>query len=293
MRAMRIHGYGGPEVMRLDDIPQPAAGEGERLVRLVTASVNPIDWKMRHGFMQVPLPRTLGRDGAGIDVATGERVLGVGSPGRDGTHAEYAVFSREATAVIPAAMSFEEAAARGIAAVSAWIPLVENAKLTAGQRVLIHGGAGGVGAFALQIARQRGAEVWTTCSARNAHFCRSLGADRVIDYTGEDFAGAGPIFDAVFDTIGGDVHRRSGLVLKPGGILVFLTAAAREAVTRTDVQVKATEVRATRARLEAVLGAGFSPTVGNRFPLERAAEAYELSRTGHTVGKIVLNIAGA
>jgi NADPH:quinone reductase-like Zn-dependent oxidoreductase len=288
MRALRIHGYGGPEVMRLDDVPVPAAGAGERLVRLHAASVNPIDWKMRQGLMQVALPRVLGRDGAGVDAASGERVLGVGSPGRDGTHAEYAVFSTGNSAVIPAGMPFEEAAALGIAAVSAWIPLVENAQVGAGQRVLVHAGAGGVGGFALQIAAARGAEVWTTCSAGNAQFCRALGAQRIIDYTREDFAAAGPIFDVVFDTVGGDVHRRSADVLKPRGALVYLNAAPPHAVTRADVRVLPTEVRATRERLEAVLNAGFTVPIEARFPLARGAEAYELSRGGHARGKILL-----
>ena len=288
MLALRIHAYGGPEVMRLDDVPVPAAGEGERLVRLHAASVNPIDWKMRQGLMQVPLPRVLGRDGAGVDALTGERVLGVGSPGRDGTHAECAVFPAGNSAVIPAGMSFEDAAALGIAAVSAWIPLVENAQIASGQRVLIHAGAGGVGSFALQIAARRGAEVWTTCSAGNAQFCRALGAQRTVDYTREDFVAAGAIFDVVFDTIGGEVHRRSAQVLKPQGALVYLNAAPPHPVGRADVRVMPTEVRATRERLEAVLNAGLRVPIEARFPLARGPEAYELSRSGHARGKLVL-----
>ena len=288
MIALRIHGYGGPEVMRLEDVPVPAAGEGERLVRIEAASVNPIDWKMRQGLMQVPLPRVLGRDGAGVDVASGERIVGVGSPGRDGTHAEYAVFSAKSCAVIPEGMSFEEAAALGIAAVSAWIPLVENAQVASGQRVLIHAGAGGVGSFAIQIAARRGAEVWATCSARNAQFCRTLGAHSTIDYTREDFAASGPIFDVVLDTVGGEVHRRSAGVLKPHGVLTYLNAAPPQPVSRTDIRVMATEVRATRGRLDAVLRSKLKVPIEARFPLARGAEAYELSRSGHARGKLVL-----
>ncbi|HKQ28679.1 MAG TPA: hypothetical protein VJT77_08770, partial [Burkholderiales bacterium] len=162
MKALRIHGYGGPEVMRLDDIPVPPVGEGDVLVKLATASVNPIDWKMRQGLIKLPLPRVLGRDGAGMDVASGKRVLGIGSFGRDGTHAEYALFAKQLCAEIPSELSFEQASAIGIAGLSAWIPLVEDAGVAGGQRVLIHAGAGGVGGFAIQIARKRGAEVWTT-----------------------------------------------------------------------------------------------------------------------------------
>ena len=291
MRAIRIHAHGGPEVMRLEDVPVPPVGEGDVLVKLAAASVNPIDWKMRQGLIKLPLPRVLGRDGAGIDVASGKRVLGIGSFGRDGTHAEYTLFAKELCAEIPSELSFEQAAAIGVAGLSAWIPLVEDAGVAAGQRVLIHAGAGGVGAFALQIARRRGAEVWTTCGAGNAEFCLGLGANRVVDYTRQDFTGSGPIFDVVFDTIGGSVHRRSAEVLKPGGILTFLQAAPAEAIVRSDVRIKPAEIRATPQRLKAVMEFGFQVPIQARFPLERAAEAYELSRGGHARGKIVLQVS--
>jgi NADPH:quinone reductase-like Zn-dependent oxidoreductase len=291
MRAIRIHAHGGPEVMRLEDIPVPPVGEGDVLVKLAAASVNPIDWKMRQGLIKLPLPRVLGRDGAGIDTASGKRVVGIGSFGRDGTHAEYALFAKNSCAEIPAEVSFEQAAAIGIAGLSAWIPLVEDAGLAPGQRVLIHAGAGGVGGFAIQIARRRGAEVWTTCSAGNADFCLGLGANRVVDYTREDFTVLGRIFDAVFDTIGGSVHRGSADVLKPGGILVFLQAAPADRVERSDVRIKAAEIRATPERLKALMEFGFEVPIQERFALERAAEAYELSRSGHARGKIVLQIS--
>jgi NADPH:quinone reductase-like Zn-dependent oxidoreductase len=288
MRAVRIHAYGGAEVMRIEQIAEPKAGPQERLVKLAAASVNPIDWKMRQGLMSPSLPRILGRDGAGVDVATGERVMGVGS---GGTHAEYAVFESTASALLPEGISFEEGAAHGIAGLSAWIPLVENANVAAGQRVLIHAGAGGVGSFAIQIAHKYDAEVWTTCSARNAGYCRALGAYQTIDYTCEDFAAAGPIFDVVFDTVGGEIHRRSAQVLKPSGVLVYLTAAPIQPVERKDIQIKPTLVRPTKERLEALLGFGLRVPIEARFPLERAAEAYELSRAGHARGKIVLQIS--
>jgi NADPH:quinone reductase-like Zn-dependent oxidoreductase len=276
MRAVRIHAHGGPEVMRLEEVPVPQAHAGEVLVRLAAASVNPIDWKMRQGLMKLTLPRVLGRDGAGIDTASGKRVLGIGSFGRDGAHAGYALFAKELCAEIPAQLSLEHAAAIGIAGLSAWIPLVEDA---------------GVGGFAIQIACKRGAEVWTTCSAANADFCRGLGANHVIDYAREDFTSTGPIFDVVFDTVGGSVHRRSAEVLKPGAILVFLQAAPAEPVARKDVRVKPADIRATPERLQALMDFGFQVPIQARFPLERAAEAYELSRGGHARGKILLNIA--
>lgn len=299
MRALRIHGYGGAEVMRVDEVRDAQAGPGEVLVRVAAASVNPIDWKMRQGLLAsvfpLSFPCVLGRDGAGTDVATGERVMGIGAPGRDGTHAEYAVLKREACAALPQGVSFEQAAALGIAGLSAWISLVENAGLSGGQRVLVHAGAGGVGSLAMQIARLRGAEVWTTCSARNAGWCRAHGAEHVIDYTPEDFAGLGRIFDVVFDTVGGAVHRRSAEVLKPGGVLAYLNAAPVERVARRDVKVLASAVRATPERFKTLLSlvsqGELKVPVETRFPLERGAEAYELSRGGHARGKIVLTIA--
>lgn len=264
MRALRIHAHGGPEVLRLEDVPVPQPGPDGVLVRLAAASVNPIDWKIREGLYPMPLPRTLGRDGAGVDESTGERLLGIVGPGRDGTHAEYAVFSRSATAPIGDALSLEEAAGLGIASLSAWIPLVENAEVKAGDRVLIHAGA---------------------------DFCRSLGAKEAIDYTREDFCRAGRIFDVVFDTLGGAVHRRSAEVLKPGGVLAYLNATPPEPPLRRDIRVLPTEVRATPERLKALLACGLRVPVEARFPLERAAEAYELSRSGHARGKIVLQIS--
>jgi NADPH:quinone reductase-like Zn-dependent oxidoreductase len=196
--------------------------------------------------------------------------------------------------VIPAEVSFEDAAAAGVAGLSAWIALTENAQVSAGDRVLIHAGAGGVGSLAIQIAALRSAEVWTTCSARNADWCRSLGAYKVIDYTRENFTAPGQIFDAVLDTVGGAVHRLSSEVLKPGGKLAFLNAEPPQMVMRKDIKVLPTDVRATQKRLLAVLTliaeGRLKVPIQARFPLARAAEAYELSRSGHVRGKIILTM---
>jgi NADPH:quinone reductase-like Zn-dependent oxidoreductase len=299
MRAVRVHAYGGPQTMRYEEVPMPTPGAGERLVNLAAASVNPIDWKMREGKLRsvftLELPRVLGRDGAGTDVASGERVMGLGAPGRDGTHAEFTVFQAHSSCVVPPEVSLEDAAAAGVAGLSAWVALAENAQVAAGDRVLVHAGAGGVGSFAIQIAALRGAEVWTTCSGRNADWCRALGAYKVIDYTKQNFTAPGQIFDAVLDTIGGAVHRASTEVLKPGGKLVYLNAEPIQPVARKDVKVMPTDVRATQKRLLAVLTliaqGELKVPIEARFPLARAAEAYELSRSGHARGKIVLTIA--
>jgi len=296
MRAVRVHAYGGPETMRYEEVPMPVPGAGERLVSLSAASVNPIDWKIRQGRLRgvfsLELPRVLGRDGAGADVGSGERVMGLGAPGRDGTHAEFTVFQAHSSCVLPAEVSFEQAAAAGVAGLSAWIALAENAQVAAGDRVLVHAGAGGVGSFAIQIAALRGAEVWTTCGARNADWCRGLGAYKAIDYTKQNFTAPGQIFDAVLDTIGGPVHRASADVLKPGGKLVYLNADPVQPVLRKDVSVLPTDVRATQKRLLSVLTliaeGRLKVPIEARFPLSRAADAYELSRAGHARGKILL-----
>jgi len=219
-------------------------------------------------------------------------VMGLGAPGRDGTHAEFTVFQAHSSCVLPAEVSFEQAAAAGVAGLSAWIALAENAQVAAGDRVLVHAGAGGVGSFAIQIAALRGAEVWTTCSARNADWCRGLGAYKAIDYTKQNFTAPGQIFDAVLDTIGGPVHRASADVLKPGGKLVYLNADPVQPVLRKDVSVLPTDVRATQKRLLSVLTliaeGRLKVPIEARFPLSRAADAYELSRAGHARGKILL-----
>jgi NADPH:quinone reductase-like Zn-dependent oxidoreductase len=203
--------------------------------------------------------------------------------------AEYALVPR------PGDIDDEAACTIPITFLTAYYALRRLADMQPGERVLIHAGAGGVGSFAIQIAALRGAEVWTTCSAKNADWCRSLGAYRTIDYTKENFTAPGQIFDAVLDTIGGPVHRASTEVLKPGGKLVYLNADPVHPVTRKDVTVLPTDVRATQKRLLAVLTliaqGRLKVPIEARFPLARAAEAYELSRTGHSRGKILLTMA--
>lgn len=306
MRAWRVHEYGGPEVLRLDTAPVPSPGPGEVLVKVAAASINPIDWKMRsghlRGIVQIALPRALGRDCAGTivavgegvpDLAVGQAVAGLADPTRHGTHAQYAVLPAAQIAPIPVGVAPEAAASIGVSGLSAYIPLVEHARLAAGQRVLIHAGAGGVGGLAIQIARHLGAEVLATCSAANGPYCIELGAARVIDYVTEDFVAAAPACDVVLDTVGGETHVRSHRALKPGGVLVALSAAPVPSVPpREDIRVVASRIQSTRARLERLLEWAASgvirSTVDSRFPFERAPDAYRVSESGHARGKIVL-----
>jgi NADPH:quinone reductase-like Zn-dependent oxidoreductase len=309
MRAWRVHEYGGPETLRLDTVPVPSPGPGEILVKIAAASINPIDWKMRSGYLrgmvQIALPRALGRDCAGTVVSVGEgisnlaigqAVAGLADPTRHGTHAQYAVLPAAQIASIPAGVAPEAAASLGVSGLSAYIPLVEDARLAAGQRVLIHAGAGGVGGIAIQIARHLGAEVLATCSAANGPFCIALGATRAIDYATEDFVAAAPDCDVVLDTIGGETHARSQRALRPGGVLVALSASPTPSVPpREDIRVVGSRIQATRARLERLLEWAASgvirSTVESRFPFEHAPDAYRVSESGHARGKIVLAVA--
>ncbi len=306
MRAWRVHAYGQPP--RLDDCPLPEPGPGELRVRVAAASVNPIDWKLAAGllksFFRPELPRALGRDCAGIvdaagpgvaQFAAGDEVAGVADMARDGTHAEYCILPAVQTAALSPGVSLFQGAALGVAGVSAYIALAEAAQIQNGMRVLVHAGAGGVGSFALQIARHLGAEVTATCSAANADYCRSLGAQQVIDYTVEDFSKRRG-FDVVLDTLGGAVHERSLEVLKDNGTLVWLAAAPFEN-KNPRLRVIRADVRCTSERLALLLDWAargvLRVPVETRIPFAEAPRAYALSRSGHARGKIVLYAAAS
>jgi NADPH:quinone reductase-like Zn-dependent oxidoreductase len=295
MRAVRIHGYGGPEVMRLDVVPVPQPGADQVLVKVRAASVNPIDWKMRRGVLKgifpLTFPRTLGRDCAGE--LNGKLVAGVADARGDGTHAEYALLPEGSIAPVPVGIDAAEAASLCIAGLSAWIPLVEVAKVQKDMRILIHGGAGGVGCHAIQIARELGAHVVTTST--QVDYCKQLGAERVVDYRKEDFANAGP-FDVVLDTLGGEAHVRSHKALKPNGVLAALSATPIPAhAARSDVRVERPVIQATRERLgqifDWVVKGRLRPQVSRRFRLEAANDAYAAVEAPHGRGKIVLEIS--
>lgn len=308
MQAWVMRGYGGAEAMRLESIAVPRPEPGELLIRVEAAAVNPIDWKLRSGVLkerhQLSFPRVPGREGVGTVVGLGEgcdgfvlgdRVLALTNTLRDGTHAEFAVVSGAVAARVMPPLAAVDAACLGVGGLSAWIPLVEIAALQPGQRVLIHAGAGGVGGLAIQIARHLGADVFATCGSANVEYCVSLGARQVIDYTRERFESVVSGCDVVFDTVGGDVYRRSFAVLKRDGLLVHLTADPVDAVPpRDDVRVVRADIRASTALLAKLLewaAAGFvRPQVGKVFAFAEAREAYALSEGGHARGKIVLSI---
>lgn len=294
MRALRIHRYGGPEAMRLDEVDLPVAAPGFVLVKVKAASVNPIDWKMRSGLMAgifpMNFPRTLGRDCAG-ETPEGTLVAGVGDPRLDGTHAGFVLLHEKNTCEVPDGLDAAQAASLCVAGLSAYIPLVETAAVQRNQKVLIHAGAGGVGSLAIQIAKHLGADVTATASESNKEFCLDLGASNVIDYKTE--APAADAFDVVLDTIGGGTHIRSMDYLKPGGILVALSAAPIPPVEpRAGIRVAKPQILPTPERLARIFewarSGAIRPQVTRRFSLEEAAAAYAVSESGHARGKTVI-----
>jgi NADPH:quinone reductase-like Zn-dependent oxidoreductase len=306
MQAIRFHEYGPPDVFRLDEVTRPEPGEGEVLVRVSAAGVNPIDWKLRAGYLQafmpVELPHTPGFDLAGTVEAVGADVTAF-APGDDvfgrgaSTYAEYAVAPATTLAPKPAAVSFDQAATLAVGGVTAWAGLFEAAGLEAGQRLLVHGGAGGVGSFVVQLAHWKGAHVIATASAANLDFARSLGADEVLDYTAVRFEDVLRDLDVVFDTVGGEITDRSWGVLKPGGIQIVIagmpdaeTAAAR-GVRTSGTQAPEVTSPILRELAKLAESGDLDPQVGQTFALADAARAHELSETGHGRGRIVLHVS--
>ena len=311
MKAIRIHSYGGPEVLRLDDIPRPVPGAGELLIKVHAASINPVDWKVRQGDMQQFLPMKMpfvpGWDLSGVVEAVGPGVnkfkvgdavytsLAIAAPNRNGSYAEYTVATEEETAAKPQTLDHVHAATIGVAGLTAWRALFELAQLVAGQKVLIHGAAGGVGTFAVQFARWKGARVLGTASTENQDFLRQLGVDEPIDYKKTRFEDVAANVDVVLDTMGGEIQERSWKVLRRGGILVALVAppaadqAARYGV-RSAMPVLSPSAAAL-AEIAKVIDSGqckvFVDTV---LPLSEARRAQEMSAAGHTRGKIVLKV---
>ena len=308
MKAIRMHGYGGSEVLTYDDVPRPEPGPGEALVRVRAASVNPADWKMREGYMRQwvdpPLPISLGSDLAGDVVAlgtgatgvdVGDAVFGMVPPGQ-GAYAEYVAVPSADLVAKPAALDYAQAAAVPLAGLAAWQSLIEAGGLARGQTVLIHGAAGGVGGFAVQIARAHGAYVIATASGANHDYLSALGADQVIDYTTTRFEDTVQDVDLVLDTIGGDTQERSWQVLKPGGVLVSLvippsqeSAAAHGA---RGVMVGTRPDAGQLRQLAALIETGqIRPEVTQVWPMAEVRAAQDQSQGGHTRGKIVLGVS--
>lgn len=308
MTAVRFHEYGDASVLQVESVPRPELGADKVLVRLYAVSINPLDWKLRQGFMKdmMPLrfPFTPGGDFAGIvesvgsgvtGFAVGDTVFGRVDPVIGGAYAEYVAASPDDLAPKPESMSFVDAASVPVVAMTAWQSIFDIGGLSTGQTILIHGGAGGVGLFAVQLAKTKGATVYATCSEADKSFVKSLGADTVIDYKNERFEEIAKNIDVVLDTVGGETQERSWGVLKPGGMLVATTAppspekAVAHGVRAAMVQV--TPTAALLAEIAGLLADGSVKTeVGKTFPLAEVGAAHELSQHGHVRGKIVLTV---
>ena len=310
VKAVRLHDFGASEVLKYEDAPRPQAKEDELLLRVIATAVNPVDAKIRAGGFrlggaQPQMPIILGYDIAGIvEVAgakttkfkKGDAVYGCLAIMRGGGDAEFAVAKEDELSPKPASLGFAEAAALPIAAGTAWQALVEIAKLSEGQSVLIHGGSGGVGHFAIQIAKARGAKVIATASAANQEFMKQLGADETIDYKATKFEDVVKDVDVVLDTVAGETLKRSYAVVKKGGIIVsILEPPDRKELEARGIRGSVFMVSAKSdlfAELTKLVEAKqLKPTISQRLPLAELAKAHQAIDTGHTRGKIVMRVA--
>jgi alcohol dehydrogenase len=307
MKALTLNGYEGLASLRLAEAAVPEPGPNDVLVQVRAASVNPVDGKISRGYAGAarPLPHVPGRDCAGIvsRVGTavaafkaGDEIYGVADAARWGTHAEFAVLPAATIAHKPVGLSDSDAASLPIAALSAYAGLVTAGKLARGQLVLIHAGAGGVGSFAVQLAKHLGATVAATAGTANLEYVRSLGADQAIDYTRNDFATAIKDCDLVFDLIGGDVRYKSFAVVKPGGAITHISVPPMtQAPPRADVEVRPAQVKYDTALLdqisELLRRKAVKPTVSAVFAFGDALKAYEHVMSGHARGKVVLDMS--
>lgn len=306
MRAIQVHSYGDADQLKLELIPRPEPQEGEVLVQVYAAGVNPIDWKLRQGLrkdmIQMQFPYIPGMEIAGVvqEVGSGVTTLKVGQAvyGRimQGGYAEYTVAAVESLALKPQSLNFDEAATVPIGATTAWQGLFDAGTLEAGQRVLIQGAAGGVGLFAVQFARWKGAHVIATTSSANVDFVRSLGAETVIDYTTTDLASVVHDVDLAFNTVGGSTIEESVQALKRGGTLVTIVdRPAVESVQERDVHVPSLHANVDTAHLQTfahLIDEGqIRVAIEKVFPLSEASFAQEWSQHGHGRGRIVLHCA--
>lgn len=308
MQAVRIHDYGGLDTLVYEEAPRPTPATGQVLIQVHAAGVNPIDWKIREGWLKeifhYNFPLILGTDVAGIVEAVGDGVthlqpgqpiFGVVDMTLSGAYAEYALGLADAIAPKPHTLNFVQSASIPIVALTAWQGLFEVGNLNAGQSVLIHAAAGGVGSFAVQFAKHHGLKVFGTASAQNLDYIRDLGVDQAIDYHTTSFEQVVHEVDMVFDTIGGEVQTQSLNVLKPGGILVSTAAPPNESQAQQQgvravmmtVQPKATQL----IEIANLIDQGLIQLPAQQiFPLQAVRQAHQLSQSGHTRGKLVLQV---
>ncbi|TWT08918.1 NADP-dependent oxidoreductase [Planomicrobium sp. CPCC 101079] len=310
MKAIVIEQYGGIEELKEREVARPAINNDQVLLEIHATSINPIDWKLREGYLKEMLPFEfpiiLGWDAAGVVVETGDnvtkfregdRVITRPLTTRQGTYAEYVPVEEHLLAKMPDTMSFEEGAAIPLTGLTAWEGLVEIAGVKEGDKVLIHAGAGGVGTFAIQIAKSFGAYVATTASSKNAELLQSLGADRVIDYKNEDFSEVLSEFDIVLDTIGGETRTKSFGVLKKKGMLVSIVEPATEGeAEKYEVEIRYFFLEPDGEKLQKLAdlyeSGQLKAVIGETFEFTEKGlkNAHKISETNHAQGKLVIQI---
>ena len=308
MRAISQDALGGTEVLKEISTQRPEPGFSQILVRVHAAGLNPTDWKHRaYKIFLGPPPFTLGWDVSGVVEATGFGVT-VFKPGDEvfgmlpyphgvGSHAEYVSGPARAFTRKPARLDHVQAGALPLAGLTAWQALADTAQLAAGQRILIHAAAGGVGHLAVQIAKARGAHVTGTASARNHALLRDLGVDEPVDYQATDFAATVRDMEVVLDSLGGDSPARSLRTLRPGGMLISLLPVPPEVVAeanqlgiRTEVLLVEADHAGMTAIADLVTAGQLRPVIAGTFPLAEAAKAHAIGDTGHVAGKLVLTM---
>ena len=306
MKAAFIEKHGGPDVLTYGDVLDPVAGPGQAIVDIHAASVNGADWKVRSGASGTitDFPYVLGRDFSGVvraigkgvvDVSPGDRVFGVCDVGQEGAYAEKIAIKSSILAQKPSTLSHVEAASLASIGLTALISIEDTLKLKRGEKILIQGGAGGVAGFAIELAKHIGAHVITTASAANHDYLRSLGADEIIDYNTQDFTKVVSDCDAVFETVGGAVAKKSFSVLKSGGRIAFIASGAKApASRRKDVSALRPVVGRDRPHLERIVelvtsGAVHVPEL-TEYPLTQVVAAHEISEARHLRGKLVFKV---
>lgn len=311
MKAATLTQYGGKEALEINEnAPVPTIKPNEVLVKVRAASVNPFDYSVQSGsykgYFPVEFPAILGGDVSGTVDQVGEDVSGfsvgqevygmAGAAGSHGSFAEYTPVKASQLSVKPKNTDFTTAAALPLASVSAYQALVDHMDLKSGQKILIHGGAGGIGSFAIQIAHSIGAHIVTTVSQADIEYVKSIGADEAIDYKKVDFSDDEKDFDAVFDAVGGETNKKSYSVLKPGGILVSMVAPEDPELTKQyNIKYVHESTKVNPERLAAITelteSGKIKVHIDKTFPLIEAAEALDFSKSNHSKGKVVITVS--
>jgi len=299
MKAVVVHETGGTDALRYEEVDRPEPADGEVLIRVQAASVNPIDWKFRSGMAEKELPAILGNDVSGVvevpraeGFEEGDEVFGIAA---SGGYAEFAASPAGVVAKKPSGVSHEQAAAIPVAGMTAWQALFDRGGLEAGQRALIAGAAGGVGHFAVQFAHHGDAHVIGTGSSRNRDFVLGLGAEEFVDYTQQDVAEAVSDVDVAFDTVGGETTETLVPTLREGGIIITIASAppeeaARERGARAELLIASPGADQLAQIVDLVASGAVKVEIADVIPLAEVQRAHELSESGHVRGKIILAV---